>query len=76
MKEDVTNGCNPLLGTASDTNMAEIMDADPLFILYTSVQPKNGAYYSRIYGVQPILLKMFFNYEDNDILSGVRILVG
>jgi acetyl-CoA synthetase len=41
-----------------------------LFILYTSgslENLRNGAYHSRIYGVQPILLKNVFNYEDNDI---------
>jgi acetyl-CoA synthetase len=47
-----------LLDEASDNNTAEIMDAeDPLFILYTSVpleNQRNGAYYSRIYGVHSL----------------------
>jgi acyl-coenzyme A synthetase/AMP-(fatty) acid ligase len=43
------------------------------FICLYSILPvplenlRNGAYHSRIYGVQPILLKNVFNYEDNDI---------
>jgi acetyl-CoA synthetase len=69
MKEDVTNGCNPLLGTASDTNMAEIMDADHfVYTLYFGSTEGNGAYYSRIYGYTAYTFKNVFNYiEDNDI---------
>jgi acetyl-CoA synthetase len=46
------------------------MDAeDPLFILYRFhwKTQRNGAYYSRIYGVPAYTFKNVFNYEDNDI---------
>jgi acetyl-CoA synthetase len=72
MKEGRDQWLQPLLDTASDTNMAEIMDAeDPLFILYTSGstgKPKGMVHTTAGYMVYTAYtFKNVFNYEDNDI---------
>jgi acetyl-CoA synthetase len=72
MKEGRDQWLQPLLDAASDTNMAEIMDAeDPLFILYTSGstgKPKGMVHTTAGYMVYTAYtFKNVFNYEDNDI---------
>ncbi|MGL5112509.1 MAG: acetate--CoA ligase [Flavobacterium sp.] len=62
----------PLLDKASDTNVAEIMDAeDPLFILYTSGstgKPKGMVHTTAGYMVYTAYtFKNVFNYQDNDV---------
>ena len=62
----------PLLNAASQSNLAEIMDAeDPLFILYTSGstgKPKGMVHTTAGYMVQTAYsFKNVFNYKDNDI---------
>jgi acetyl-CoA synthetase len=51
----------PLLDEASDNSVAEIMDSDPLFILYTLGHRKterNGTY-CRLYGLHSLYLKTY-----------------
>ncbi len=62
----------PLLDSALDNNIAEIMDAeDPLFILYTSGstgKPKGMLHTTAGYMVYTgYTFKNVFNYEDNDV---------
>lgn len=62
----------PLLDKASDSNVAEIMDAeDPLFILYTSGstgKPKGMVHTTAGYMVYTAYtFKNVFNYQDNDV---------
>ncbi|MBC5841858.1 acetate--CoA ligase [Flavobacterium sp. F-380] len=62
----------PLLDTASDNCVAEIMDSeDPLFILYTSGstgKPKGMVHTTAGYMVQTAYtFKNVFNYEENDV---------
>ncbi|MBS1534618.1 MAG: acetate--CoA ligase [Bacteroidetes bacterium] len=72
MKEGRDLWLQPLVDTASDNNVAEIMDAeDPLFILYTSGstgKPKGMVHTTAGYMVQTAYsFKNVFNYEENDI---------
>ncbi len=72
MKEGRDQWLQPLLDTASDNNVAEIMDAeDPLFILYTSGstgKPKGMVHTTAGYMVYTAYtFKNVFNYEENDI---------
>jgi acetyl-CoA synthetase len=61
----------PLLDAASDNSIAEIMDSeDPLFILYFWLYGKPREWFTPrqdIWYKLPIHLKMFFNYEENDV---------
>ncbi|MFN8273539.1 MAG: acetate--CoA ligase [Flavobacteriaceae bacterium] len=72
MKDGRDLWLQPLVDTASDNNVAEIMDAeDPLFILYTSGstgKPKGMVHTTAGYMVQTAYsFKNVFNYEENDI---------
>jgi acetyl-CoA synthetase len=72
MKEGRDQWLEPLLESASDNNVAEIMDAeDPLFILYTSGstgKPKGMVHTTAGYMVySAYTFKNVFNYEENDI---------
>ena len=72
MKSGRDHWLEPLLNAASQSNLAEIMDAeDPLFILYTSGstgKPKGMVHTTAGYMVQTAYsFKNVFNYKDNDI---------
>ncbi|KVV14754.1 acetate--CoA ligase [Flavobacterium sp. TAB 87] len=72
MKEGRDQWLQPLLDTASASNVAEIMDAeDPLFILYTSGstgKPKGMVHTTAGYMVYTsYTFKNVFNHEENDI---------
>jgi acetyl-CoA synthetase len=78
MKEGRDQWLQPLLDQASDNNVAEIMDEDPLFIFTLPVLPENQKEwynYSRLYGVFCLYFKNVFNYEDNDIFGVPLILL-
>lgn len=72
MKEGRDLWLQPLLDTASDNNVAEIMDAeDPLFILYTSGstgKPKGMVHTTAGYMVYTAYtFKNVFNHDENDV---------
>ena len=72
MKEGRDQWLQPLLDTAFDSHVAEIMDAeDPLFILYTSGstgKPKGMVHTTAGYMVYTsYTFKNVFNHEENDI---------
>ncbi len=72
MKQGRDQWLQPLLDTASDNNVAEIMDAeDPLFILYTSGstgKPKGMVHTTAGYMVYTAYtFKNVFRYEEDDI---------
>ncbi|MBU0941919.1 MAG: acetate--CoA ligase [Bacteroidetes bacterium] len=72
MKDGRDVWLQPLLDTASDNCVAEIMDSeDPLFILYTSGstgKPKGMVHTTAGYMVQTAYtFKNVFNYEENDV---------
>ncbi|RZL44683.1 MAG: acetate--CoA ligase [Pedobacter sp.] len=72
MQKDRDLWLQPLLDTASDNNVAQMMDAeDPLFILYTSGstgKPKGMVHTIAGYMVYTAYtFKNIFNYEENDV---------